>query len=364
MEGVLVFSHREIRVKLRPSLYFTLLSGRVVIISPYDRAKFELVSRIIAFMLRFLRPNQFLYPQPLEDLYQNTLPLVLEVGFGDGRFWAEQHQLEGAVNYLGIEVSGVSLQKAFARYKSCNIANAILTRVSAEFLIRHSLPEQSIAKVYLNFPDPWFKERHSEHRFVRAETFELLSSRLAPNGELWLTTDHPPYYDFALEQAKATGLYGITYAEPPAAALQTKYAMRWQSQGLSIHHARFQVKHRSSQTFDRLEIDTGETMPHAQLSGEIPTKPLVKTVERFETTTVILLESFTRDNRLIVLARVDEPDFAQELLISVGQNEDGRVIAQLEAFGQPLITSGVKKSVGVVTDWLETQGMTVVRRAY
>jgi tRNA (guanine-N7-)-methyltransferase len=218
--------------------------------------------------------------------------------------------------------------------------------------------------VYLNFPDPWFKGKHEENRFVRAETFELLSTRLVPNGELWLTTDHPPYYDFALEQAASTGLFEIIPAQPPAAALQTKYAMRWQAQGLNIHHARFKVKSVSQKEFARLEITKEKIMPHAQLTGNLPTKPLEKVVAQFSDCTVILLESFTRENRLIILARVEEPDYAQELLISVGKNVDDRTIAQLESFGQPLITSGVKKSVGVVADWLETQGMTVVRRAY
>ncbi len=314
-------------------------------------------------MPRFLRPNQFLYPQPLEALFANSKPLFLEVGFGDGRFWAAHHALEGAVNYLGVEVSGVSLQKAFARYKTAQLEDAVLTRISAEFLIRNALPEKSISRVFLNFPDPWFKGKHEENRFVRAETFELLSTRLTENGELWLTTDHPPYYDFALEQAASTGLFEVTTPEPPSAALQTKYAMRWQSQGLNIHHARFKVIKPASREFTRLEIQ-GDAMPHAQLSGDIPNAPLEKTVARFEHCTVILLESFARENRLLILARIEEPDYAQEILIGVGVNDDGRVITQLETFGQPLITAGVKKSIGVVTDWLETQGMTVVRRSY
>lgn len=105
-------------------------------------------------------------------------------------------------------------------------------------------------------------------------------------------------------------------------------------------------------------------MPHAQLAGSIPTQPLEKTVAQFANCTVILLESYIRADRLIILARVEEPDFAQEILIAVAPQDDARVIAQLESFGQPLITSGIKKSVGVVTDWLERHGMTVVRRAY
>jgi tRNA (guanine-N7-)-methyltransferase len=315
-------------------------------------------------MPRYLRPNQFLYPQPLEMLYSNTKPLHLEVGFGDGRFWAEQHKQDGDVNYLGVEVSGVSLQKAFARYKAHGLESAVLTRISAEFLIRNALPTGSISRVYLNFPDPWFKEKHSGNRFVRSETFELLSNRLAPNGELWLTTDHPPYMEYALEQVAATGLYSVQQLAPPAAALQTKYAMRWQSQGLGIHHARFKVQRVSSQAFPRITVTTGEPMPHSQFSGEIPQAPLQKTVARFADCTVILLESYTRKDHQIILARVEEPDYAQEILIAVGKNPEGRVTAKLESFGQPLITAGVKKAVGVATDWLEQQGMTVLRRAY
>jgi tRNA (guanine-N7-)-methyltransferase len=315
-------------------------------------------------MPRYLRPNQFTYPQPLEALYNNHKPLHLEVGFGDGRFWAEQHKQDGEVNYLGVEVSGVSLQKAFARYKALGLENAVLTRISAEFLIRNCLPEQSISRVYLNFPDPWFKEKHSGNRFVRTETFELLSHRLAKNGELWLTTDHPPYLEYALEQVAETKLYTVQQLEPPSAALQTKYAMRWQSQGLGIHHARFRVQTVSSQAFRRIEVFSGEPMPHSQLSGTIPQASLEKTVARFPDCTVILLESYTRNNNQIILARVEEPDYAQEILIAVGKNPEGRVTAKLESFGQPLITAGVKKAVGVATDWLEQQGMTVVRRAY
>ncbi len=317
-----------------------------------------------AAMLRYLRPSDFQYPDDPVRLFGTARPLHLEVGFGDGRFWVGHAALEGDVNYLGVEVSGVSLQKAFARYKAAGVQNALVTRVSAEFLIRNALREQSIARAYLNFPDPWPKGRHEENRFVRAETFELLSTRLEPGGELWLTTDHPGYYEFALEQAANTNLFDIFTPAPPAAALTTKYAMRWQAQGLKIMHVRFRVRQTSSQDFAPLEVFQGDTMPHSQLSGTIPTAPLEKIVARFDTCTVILLESYTRADRVIVQVRVEEPDYAQEILVSVGRHEDGRVISQLETFGSPLITSGVKKAVGVVTDWLEREGMHVERRAY
>jgi tRNA (guanine-N7-)-methyltransferase len=314
-------------------------------------------------MLRYLRPSDFQYPDATTRLYGNGQPLHLEVGFGGGHFWALQHALEGDVNYLGVEVSGVSVQKALARYRASGVGNAVMTRVAAEFLIRNVLPEDSLKRVYLNFPDPWPKGRHEENRFVRAETFTLLSNRLEPGGELWLTTDHAEYFEFALENAQSTGLYETSVTAPPDAALRTKYAQKWLAQGITIQHARFKKIASSPSPVDRLDIHGG-SMPHAIVTGAFPSQQLEKTVLQGKSHTVILLEQFTQPDKLVVLARVEEPDFVQEALVSVSRREDGRIVAGLETFGSPLITAGVKAAVAGVVEWLERNGMTVLQRNY
>ncbi len=311
--------------------------------------------------VRYLRPNEFKYPDTLEQLYTNDLPLHLEVGFGDGRFWAMQHTLE-TVNYLGVEVSGVSVQKALARYRGAAVQNALVVRTQAEFMARNVLPEKSLARVYVNFPDPWPKARHEDARFLRPSVFELLSTRLVDNGEVWLTTDHPGYFEFALESATSTGLFEITKLAPPAAALQTKYAMKWLGMNLRIFHARFSKRFVSQQKFLPLEI--GEIVPHSLLSGEVPAPPTEKIVQKGMGYTVIVLEGFKREGKLALLTRIEEIDFTQEILVTVSKHNDGRLIAGLESFGAPLITPGVKAAVGVVTDWLEKQGLKVVQRSY
>ena len=315
------------------------------------------------YPVRYLRPNEFKYPDTLERLYPGGLKqLHLEVGFGDGRFWAEQHQLEPDVNYLGVEVSGVSVQKALSRYRAGGVQNAIVVRTQAEFMVRNVLKEQSLSRVYVNFPDPWPKARHEDARFLRPQVFELLSTRLHDNSEVWLTTDHPGYFEFAMMSADRTGLFKISKPAPPVAALQTKYAMKWQGMKLEIFHARFQKRGVSQQSFPPLEI--GEVVPHSQLRGEIPAPPSEKIVLKGMGYTVIVLEGFRRDAKLALLTRIEEIDFTQEILITVSKHDDGRLIAGLESFGAPLITPGVKAAVGVVTDWLESQGLTVVQRSY
>jgi tRNA (guanine-N7-)-methyltransferase len=313
--------------------------------------------------MRYLRPSDFHYPDSAARLFQNDLPLHLEVGFGGGHFWALHHTLEGEVNYLGVEISGVSVQKALAKYRAAGVPRGAVTRVAAEFLIRNVLPLESIRRVYLNFPDPWPKGKHEENRFVRAETFELLSQRLEPGGELWLTTDHAEYYTFALENVRGTGLYDILETAPPAAALQTKYAQKWLAQGIQINHAHFKKTAVSPRAFPTLQV-TGDIVPHAILTGDIPRATLEKTVLRGDDYTVILLEHYERTDKLVVLARIEEADFTQETLVSVTRRDGGRSIAGLESFGSPLVTPGVKAAVAGVTDWLERGGMTVLQRNY
>ena len=313
--------------------------------------------------VRYLRPNEFQYPDTLERLYPGgSESLQLEVGFGDGRFWAEHHKLEPDVNYLGVEVSGVSVQKALSRYRTKAVQNAIVVRTQAEFMVRNVLRQNSLSRVYVNFPDPWPKARHEDARFLRPGVFELLSTRLVDKSEIWLTTDHPGYFEFALESALGTGLFEISKPAPPAAALQTKYAMKWQGMKLEIFHARFQKRGVSQQAF--LPLMIGETMPHSQLRGEIPTPPNEKIVFKGSGYTVIVLEGFAHNAKLALLTRIEEIDFTQEILITVAKHDDGRVVAGLESFGAPLITPGVKAAVGVVTDWLEKQGLSVVQRSY
>jgi tRNA (guanine-N7-)-methyltransferase len=313
--------------------------------------------------MRYLRPGDFHYPDSSQHLFQNSAPLQLEVGFGGGHFWALQHVLEGDVNYLGVEISGVSVQRALAKYRAAGVGNAVVTRVAAEFLIRNVLPENSLSRVYVNFPDPWPKGRHEENRFVRAETFALLSHRLEMGGELWLTTDHAEYFQFALENAESTRLYEITQTAPPAAALQTKYAQKWQAMGIRIQHARFKKTASSNVPIQTLKV-SGDPMPHAILTGTLPDQPLEKTVLRGEHHTVILLEKYMAAEKLVILARIEEPDFVQETLVSVSTRDGGRSIAGLESFGSPLVTPGVKAAVAGVTDWLEAHGMTVMARNY
>ncbi|MFC3831764.1 MULTISPECIES: tRNA (guanine(46)-N(7))-methyltransferase TrmB [Deinococcus] len=321
------------------------------------------------------RLGDFHVPDDAARLYPHTpgRPWVLEVGFGDGRFWpAYARTLPEVPNYLGVELSGVSLLKAHRRLRDAGLDNAVLTKLPADVLIREVIPHGALDAIIVNFPDPWPKAGHTDHRLLRVPFFQLAASRLKPGGRVLLTTDHDEYFEFALEQARASGVMDVQTGDPPPAALETKYALKWRDLGLGAHHASFTpTAHRPVPHGDVYPYPEDEsTVPHAVLTLPQTFAPTAfeKVTQRSPQAgwTVILLDLYQglRRDGWVALAHVVEGDLTQEVLIGITAREDGSYLVRLAKFGGPIITPGVKAAVGTVTEWLEGQGAVVRHRGY
>lgn len=319
------------------------------------------------------RLGDFQFPDDPARLYPHApgRPWVLEVGFGDGRFWpAHARTFPEAPNYLGVELSGVSLLKAHRRLSAAGLDNAILTKLPADVLLREVVPHGALDLIIVNFPDPWPKAGHTDHRLLRAPFFQLAASRLKPGGSVLLTTDHDEYFQFALAEAQASGTMTAQLAPAPAAALETKYALKWRDLGLDAHHVRFTptqyrpVPHGAAAPYP----EEPTAVPHAilRLPATFAPTDFDKVTVRSAAFTVILLDLYAslRRDGWVTLAHVVEGELTQEVLIGVTAREDGTHLVRLAKFGGPIITSGVKAAVGAVTDWLEGQGAQVTHRGY
>lgn len=289
-----------------------------------------------------------------------SAPLIVEIGFGDGRFWPAYAASQPVSSYLGAELSGVSLLKAQARLQSAQLDNGILTKLPANVLLQQIVAPSSISQLIINFPDPWPKAGHLEHRLLRTPFWQLAASRLSPNGVILLTTDHDEYFQFALEQAQQTQLLNIdSGTAPPDAALETKYARKWRELGLKVNHARLSL-HPNAQspslpaTFSRYE----ETeVPHAILFNLPSQTEFSKHAINTPTHTVVLLDMYSRQRGGVVfLAHIVEGELTQEVLIETTPRQDGSYLVRLSKFGGPVITAGVKAAVQVVANWWIERG--------
>lgn len=310
-----------------------------------------------------LYPGAHGFPLDPAAVFGRPGPLVVEVGFGNGTFLRGLAREHPEWNLIGVEIAATSLTRGVGLARREGLDNVRLLCADARMLIAEMLPDASIHRVYVNFPDPWPKERHLDRRLMQQGFLRMLSRRLEDGGELWFTTDHAEYFEFALAEARATGLYEVVEGPPPPATLDTKYAQRWQSEGIRINHVVLRLRERDKDPHPRrLEV---VEVAHARLEGDLSqVTTFEKQVHEIQNGHVVLLDcARTLDgSRLRFEVIVDEADLHQELIVEVRRSAAG-VYVELQNFGRPAVTRGVKKAVDLVADWLVGCGMRKVEGA-
>jgi tRNA (guanine-N7-)-methyltransferase len=128
-----------------------------------------------------------------EKVYQNLdLPLHLDLGCGRGRFLLEISQLQPKMNFLGIEIREPLVVEANTIAAELGLRNLyyLFANVNTSLdRLLSSLPQDSLHWVTIQFPDPWFKQRHKRRRVVQPEVVTTLAKYLTAGGKVLLQSD-------------------------------------------------------------------------------------------------------------------------------------------------------------------------------
>jgi tRNA (guanine-N7-)-methyltransferase len=157
-----------------------------------------------------------------------TGPAWLEIGFGGGEHMAAQASRAPEVRILGAEpfVNGVA--SAVRHVAEQALSNVRIHHGDARELVA-ALPDASLERVFILFPDPWPKTRHHKRRIVQPELLAELARVLKPGGRLRFATDWADYADWTLERVLRSGLYdwpaerADDWRKPPADHVTTRY---------------------------------------------------------------------------------------------------------------------------------------------
>lgn len=142
-------------------------------------------------------PGGLLNPKELFD--QGPRELWLEIGFGAGEHLAWQAARNHDVGIIGAEVFIDGIVGLLRQVERERLDNVRIYQGDGRDLL-DALPEASLARCFLLFPDPWPKRRHHKRRLVQAETLDRFATVVADNGELRIATDHPEYLRWMLER--------------------------------------------------------------------------------------------------------------------------------------------------------------------
>jgi tRNA (guanine-N7-)-methyltransferase len=167
-------------------------------------------------------------------------PLVLEIGFGRGEFLIGLARAAPAVSHVGVELSAKRVHKQARRLAKDVLANVRLVHGRGEDALAELFARDSLAAVWINFPDPWPKKRHHRRRLVQAPLVAAIADRLVPGGTLHVATDDVPYAEhidavLAAEPRLVNAFAPARWlAEVPGRA-QTAYELAWRAEGRPLH---------------------------------------------------------------------------------------------------------------------------------
>jgi tRNA (guanine-N7-)-methyltransferase len=134
-------------------------------------------------------------PFSSEALFHRQSDIVLEVGFGMGEAFFQQIQHYPEVDFIGVEVHAPGVGRLLNLALEKDTSNLAVYFEDVNDVLEQAIPERSLTKVQLFFPDPWPKKRHHKRRLVTRTFIERIQSKLKPDGMLHMATDWVPYAD-------------------------------------------------------------------------------------------------------------------------------------------------------------------------
>ena len=190
--------------------------------------------------------NKYVIQNPEEhkgkwnEVFGNNNPIHIEIGMGKGKFITTLALQNPNINYIGIEKYSSVLIRAIEKREESECNNLFFIRFDAENIC-DIFDKDEIDRIYLNFSDPWPKDRHAKRRLTSKEFFSRYNLLLKKDGHVAFKTDNRLLFDFSLEQVEEAGwilkdvTFDLHHSEYNEGNVMTEYEEKFSSMGNPIH---------------------------------------------------------------------------------------------------------------------------------
>lgn len=169
---------------------------------------------------------------------------ILEIGPGWGDFFIHLAQSNPRKKILGIEVNASRCREIMHKAQRAGVSNVTLINGDARAALRTDLNAAKFEKIFVLFPDPWPRNRHSHLRLLSKEFLTLVCGKLNNGGEFTLATDVSDYARWATKNFETVpglaSVYDSNDAQtPPPDLVTTEFERKWRERGRMCHYVRY-----------------------------------------------------------------------------------------------------------------------------
>lgn len=166
-----------------------------------------------------------------DTLFDQSAPLVFEIGFGNGDSLVEQAKANPDKNFIGAEVHTPGVGHCMHRIHEEGLSNLKVLRHDATLIMAEQIPDDSLACLQLFFPDPWHKKRHHKRRILQQDFIDMVYTKLKQGGLFHMATDWEHYANHMRREMDANNKFSF-YSDSRGERPKTKFENR----GLKLGH--------------------------------------------------------------------------------------------------------------------------------
>jgi tRNA (guanine-N7-)-methyltransferase len=304
------------------------------------------------------------WPLDWQRVFGRTAPLMVEIGFGNGLFLMDQARRNPDANVVGIELSWPWVQHLARCLDQAELAHVRLIHGEAEVVLQSLFGSHSIGEIFINFPDPWPKQRHHTRRLIQTGFVNLLHDRLTTGGQVTIATDHPGYAAWIAaileSQVALQPCFSTTAVHELTGRIPTKYEQKARGADLPICYF---LWHKPSGTSPSASMQRRRSMPHVVLQGQhnldetlggcVP-RSWSETHQGVEvSTTLIRAYREVIGNSWMVELVIKEGKLCQQIGVVLVPRSQEQILLKLSAMGFPRPTIGVQRAVWHVSEMIQ-----------
>lgn len=172
-----------------------------------------------------------------ESIFNRQAPVWLEIGFGNGDVLVDAAADRLDTDFIGVEVHTAGVGHALLGIEQRQLGNVRIVQHDAMEVLENMLPENSVDKVLLLFPDPWHKKRHHKRRIVQKDFLDGVARVLKTGGIVHCATDWAEYGEWMVEHLEPDDRFINTQGPgQPAPRPEWRPVTRFEKRGHRLGH--------------------------------------------------------------------------------------------------------------------------------